>query len=622
MYYKKIQLNSFLTNIPNIKPMQLDVEQWVIKPKEAGAKFTSITATHETGCALYLGWTKSKQALVGDFMIACRKHNSRPGINLGIRWITYLGIQDFKAIGTKSLISMLMTLFKNKSTLFMLLMACTQLGWAQQQDQPNIVVFFVDDLGWQDTSEPFYKEKTSINKRFHTPHIEALARDAVKFTDAYATPVCTPSRVSFLTGLNAAHHKVTNWTNPKANTPTDNSDELLTPPDWNINGLSPIANVPKTIHATPFPSILKDHGYHTIHIGKAHWGSAGTPGASPLNLGFMINVAGHAAGHPQNYYGEKNYGNISGKASYQAVPDLMEYHGTATFLTEALTQEALKAIKEPIKRKEPFFLHFSNYAVHVPIQPDPRFVQKYLEMGLDSTEAAYSSLVEGYDKSMGDIVQFLKNQGVYDQTIIVFISDNGGLSLQPMRTGSNHTQNLPLKAGKGSLYEGGIRVPLLIKSIGQHQPKVNHTPVIIEDLFPTILDLAKIKQYDLIQQKLDGQSLVGLLSDRHENEHWENRSLIWNIPNKWTVPDGPGINFFSAIRQGDYKLLYDMKNGKLELYNLRDDIGEKNNLASKMKRKTKDLSTLLSEQLKIWNAQLPTYKSNNAPVLYPDQIKL
>lgn len=101
MYYKKIQLNSFLTNIPNIKPMQLDVEQWVIKPKEAGAKFTSITATHETGCALYLGWTKSKQALVGDFMIACRKHNSRPGVNLGIRLITYLGIQDFKAIGTK-----------------------------------------------------------------------------------------------------------------------------------------------------------------------------------------------------------------------------------------------------------------------------------------------------------------------------------------------------------------------------------------------------------------------------------------------------------------------------------------------------------------------------------------
>lgn len=111
--------------------MQLDVEQWVIKPKEAGAKFTSIIATHETRFALYLGWAKSKQALVGDFMIACRKHNSRPGVNLGIRWITYLGIQDFKAIGTKSLISMLMTLFKNKSTLFMLLMACTQLGWAQ-----------------------------------------------------------------------------------------------------------------------------------------------------------------------------------------------------------------------------------------------------------------------------------------------------------------------------------------------------------------------------------------------------------------------------------------------------------------------------------------------------------
>ncbi|MCS3556241.1 MULTISPECIES: sulfatase [unclassified Sphingobacterium] len=516
-----------------------------------------------------------------------------------------------------------MTLFKNKSAfLAVLLITCIQMGQAQQQEKPNIVVFFVDDLGWQDTSEPFYKEKTPINKLFHTPHIEALAQDAVKFTDAYATPVCTPSRVSFLTGLNAAHHKVTNWTNPKANTATDNPDELLTPPDWNINGLSPIPDVPKTIYATPFPSILKEHGYYTIHIGKAHWGAAGTPGSSPLNLGFMVNVAGHAAGHPQNYYGEKNYGNIAGKASYQAVPDLMEYHGTSTFLTEALTQEALKAIKEPIRRKEPFFLHFSNYAVHVPIQPDPRFVQKYLEMGLDSTEAAYSSLVEGYDKSIGDIVKFLKDQGVYDNTVIVFISDNGGLSLQPMRTGPSHTQNLPLKAGKGSLYEGGIRVPLLIKNVGQHERKINHNPVIIEDLFPTILDLAKIDKYQVIQRKLDGQSLVELLTGADENDNWKNRSLIWNIPNKWTVPDGPAINFFSAIRQGDYKLLYDMKNGKVELYDLSKDIGEKNNLAEKMKSKTKALSTLLSEQLKRWNAQLPTYKSNGSQVPYPDQIKL
>ncbi|PUV22624.1 sulfatase [Sphingobacterium athyrii] len=521
--------------------------------------------------------------------------------------------------------------FKNNSNLILLLLfssvglRCLAQSANQSQDlntneRPNIVVFFVDDLGWQDMSEPFYSTKTAINEKFHTPHIESLAKDAVKFTNAYATPVCTPSRVSFLTGLNAAHHRVTNWTHPKANTATDSNDEILNPPDWNINGLSPVPNIPHTIYATPFPSILKSNGYYTIHIGKAHWGSAGTPGASPLNLGFMVNVAGHSAGHPQNYYGEQNYGNLPSKTSYQAVPDLMEYHGSSTFLTEALTQEALKALEEPIRRKEPFFLHFSNYAVHVPIQPDPRFVQRYLDRGLDSTEAAYASLVEGYDKSMGDIVQFLKDKGIYDNTVIIFLSDNGGLSLSPQRSGEAHTQNLPLKAGKGSLYEGGIRIPLLIKQASRHEPSSNPTPVMVEDLFPTILHMAKIKDYQLVQREPDGKDLTSLLAGKND-DRWNNRPLIWNIPNKWTVPDGPGINFFSALRQGDYKLLYNMKQGKLELYNLKEDIGERNNLAPRMKEKTKALSKLLSDQLRIWKAQLPTYKATGQQVPYPDQLK-
>ena len=262
----------------------------------------------------------------------------------------------------------MLTLKSNKALLLSVLLSGLNLGGyaqsadqkqlSQQSDRPNIVVFFVDDLGWQDMSEPFYKVKTPINEKFHTPYLETLAKDAIKFTNAYATPVCTPSRVSFLTGLNAAHHRVTNWTHPKADTPTDSKDELLNPPDWNINGLSPVPHIPHTIYATPFPSILKDNGYYTIHVGKAHWGSAGTPGASPLNLGFMVNIAGHSAGHPQNYYGEQNYGNLPSKAGYQAVPDLMEYHGTSTFLTEALTREALKALEEPIRRKEPFSLIF------------------------------------------------------------------------------------------------------------------------------------------------------------------------------------------------------------------------------------------------------------------------
>lgn len=487
-----------------------------------------------------------------------------------------------------------------------------------QQSKPNFVVFFVDDLGWQDMSEPFYKEKTPINRQFHTPYLEVLAKDAVKFTNAYATPVCTPSRVSFLTGLNAARHRVTNWTHPTADKPTDNPDDQLQPPNWNINGMSPLAGTAHTVHATPFPALLRDNGYYTIHIGKAHWGSAGTPAASPLNLGFMINIAGHSAGHPQSYYGEQNFGNMPGKASYQAVPDLMEYHGTSTFLTEALTREAIKTLKEPIKRNEPFFLNFSNYAVHVPIQPDPRFVQKYLDNGLEASEAAYASLIEGYDKSIGDIVQFLKDEGVYENTVIVFVSDNGGLSLQ--RSGPNHTQNLPLKAGKGSIYEGGIRVPLLIKKANAHAGRVDDTPVIMEDLFPTILDLANVKNYDLVQKTIDGKSLTSLL-DGKSDKSWASRPLIWNIPNKWTVPDGPGINFFSAVRQGDYKLIYDMKKAKLELYNLKDDIGEQHDLSSTMRNKVKELAQVLSDQLRKYEAQLPSYKINGLTIPYPDHLK-
>lgn len=509
----------------------------------------------------------------------------------------------------------------------LILSCCTVLGClflggsaqAQQAKQPNIVVFFVDDLGWQDISEPFYKEVTPINRKFHTPHLEALAKEATKFTNAYATPVCTPSRVSMLTGLNAAHHKVTNWTHPTANKPTDNPDDMLTPPDWNINGMSPDPNVPHTVYATPFPQILKDNGYYTIHIGKAHWGSAGTPGASPLNLGFMVNIAGHSAGHPQSYYGEENYGNMPGKASHQAVPDLMEYHGRDTFLTEALTLEAIKTLKEPIKRKEPFFLNFSNYAVHVPIMPDPRFVQKYLDKGLDPVEAGYASLVEGFDKSIGDIVQFLKDNGQYENTVIIFLSDNGGLSRNPQRSGPDHTQNLPLRAGKGSVYEGGIRVPLLIKNANNHMARSTESPVIVEDLFPTILELAGIQDYPLVQKKIDGQSLVSLIDGKQDNS-WNSRNLVWNIPNKWIVQDGPGINFFSAIRQGDYKLVYDMKNQKLELYNLRDDIGETKDIAKQHKKKVKVLSNLLTERFKAWDAQLPTYKATGKKVPYPNEL--
>ena len=164
-----------------------------------------------------------------------------------------------------------------------------------EEVKPNIIVFLVDDMGWQDTSVPFWDKKTPFNNRYRTPNMERLASLGMKFTQAYATPVCSPTRISLMTGMNAARHRVTNWTLKKNSSP-DAKDDSLQFPQWNVNGMSPVAGVENTIYATPLPKLLKEEGYHTIHVGKAHFGAIDTPGENPKNLGFDVNIAGHAAG--------------------------------------------------------------------------------------------------------------------------------------------------------------------------------------------------------------------------------------------------------------------------------------------------------------------------------------
>ncbi|MGB7070766.1 MAG: sulfatase-like hydrolase/transferase [Pyrinomonadaceae bacterium] len=417
----------------------------------------------------------------------------------------------------------------NRIILILVLSVCALSANAQKQ-RPNIIVFLVDDLGWQDSSVPFWTKITELNRRYRTPNMKRLAKQGMKFPNAYSTPVCTPTRVSMLTGMNAAHHGVTNWTSPVKDRNTDDADEQMLPANWNYNGLSPVPGIDKTIHATPFPQLLKDSGYFTIHVGKAHWAPMGTPAASPYNLGFMVNIACHAAGHPQSYYASDNYGNIPGKASVQAVPDLEEYFGGDTFLTEALTLEALKSLEAPIKNKQPFFLNLAQYAVHTPIQSDNRYLIKYLDAGLDTNEAKYATLVEGMDKSLGDIMDFIKKKGVERNTAIIFMSDNGGLSLTPPRGGEQHTHNLPLKAGKGSVYEGGIREPMIVKWPEVVKPStVAKQYVIIEDFFPTILEMAAVKNYKTVQP-IDGKSLLPVLRNPSHND--PTRTLVWHYPNK------------------------------------------------------------------------------------------
>lgn len=475
------------------------------------------------------------------------------------------------------------------------------------QEKPNIILFLVDDMGWQDTAVPFWTQLTELNKRYRTPNMERLAREGMKFTNAYATPVCTPSRVSLMTGMNVARHHVSNWTSPQKDKRSDHPDSLLQPVEWNMNGVSPVSGVPHTAYATLLPELLRKAGYYTIHCGKAHFASAGTPASDPLSTGFSVNIGGHAAGHPGSYLPEKRYGNQGPNAARYGVPGLEKYYGKGLFLTEALTQEALKALETPVRQRQPFFLYMAHYAVHVPLEADKRYYQHYLDAGLDSSEAKYAALLEGMDKSLGDLLDFLDRRGLTRNTVVLFMSDNGGLSLAPPRAGRPHTQNTPLRAGKGAVYEGGIREPMLARWPGVVKPgAVSDQYLIIEDFFPTLLDIAGVKNYHTVQQ-VDGRSFVPLLKDA--SLHDSSRTLVWHYPHRWIPGGSPDLSWAGAIRQGSWKLVWHYNTQRTELYDLSQDIKEENDLSARYPGKVKALQTLFRDYLKVRQAPLPFRKT-------------
>lgn len=482
---------------------------------------------------------------------------------------------------------------------------------------PNIVLFLVDDMGWQDTSVPFWSSRTAFNERYHTPNMERLAQEGMKFTQAYATPVCSPTRISLMTGMNAARHRVTNWTLQKDSLKKMERDHpTLEFPFWNVNGMSPVGGDSLAVHAMPLPQALHDAGYFTIHAGKAHFGAMGTPGENPLNLGFDVNIAGHAAGAPQSYLGMENFGNGKEGKENWAVPGLDKYHGTPIFLTEAITQEALKAVDSAQASQQPFFLYMAHYAVHTPIMEDERFYKKYLERGLDSIEARYASMVEGMDKSLGDIMDYLERTKSEDDTVILFMSDNGGLSAHA-RGGEPHVHNAPLSSGKGSMREGGIREPMLVKWPGQiGEGSVSDYQLIIEDFYPSILELAGIDSLKTIQ-KVDGESFVPIL--KGEKEYNGIRPLFWHYPNEWG-PSGPGIGAASAVRKGDYKLIYYHDGQRMELFNIREDIGETENLVENHPEITREMAAVLSDYLLDVKAQMPRDKRSGERIPYPIEV--
>ncbi|MBQ0080090.1 MAG: sulfatase-like hydrolase/transferase [Alistipes sp.] len=516
--------------------------------------------------------------------------------------------------------------------------------------KPNIVFFLVDDYGWADSSVAYGEEVYKTNLRHDTPFQKLLSEQGAIMTNAYACPVSTPTRASLMTGMNASHMWVTNFTSPVRDLPSDgkyfvepNAREVENPkfdrPLWNYNGISPVDGVENTCYATPLAQLLKDNGYFTICVGKGHWATPGTPGASPYNFGFVVNVSGNIAGRPGSYLSEDNYGNTAEKWTSHAVQNMTEYYGSGIHLTEALTREALKTLDYPISHNEPFYLYMSHHAVHTPIQGDDRFLQKYLERGMDEGQAKYASLVEGVDKSLGDIMHYLEQKGVAQNTIIIFMGDNGGNSITKQKGGEAHTQNKPLREGKGSCYEGGIRVPLLIKWPNQIQANTRlNTPVVCEDIFPTILSMAGIRSYKTVQA-IDGEDLTKLLIDgsKYVSEQKfstqkeatkfvipqsisgldPKRAIISNYPHRWKPSWNEDIDYMSSIRKGDWKLVYRMLSGTLELYNISEDIEEKNDVASQHEDIVRELALFLSEKFKEWKTPMPRLHSTLEEIPLP-----
>ncbi len=526
-------------------------------------------------------------------------------------------------------------------------------------ERPNIVFFLVDDYGWLDSSVAYGEEVYPNNLRIHTPNMQRLSEMGVILTNAYACPLSTPTRTSLMTGMHAAHERITMFTAPEKDIPTDftggtrgfntaneEAGDIFARPEWNWNGISPVPGVAATQYATPMVQLLKDAGYFTVHVGKAHWASMGTPGASPYNMGFVVNVSGNMTGMPDSYYGEENYGNTPDKWNFSAVHDLTEYYGTDVHLTEALTREALKTLEYPISNKQPFYLYLSHYGVHTPIQADPRYWQKYLDAGLDERTAKYASMVEGVDESLGRLLDFLEQRGIADNTIVIFYSDNGGHSVNTSKGGEAHAFNAPLREGKGSVYEGGVRVPMMCYWPRETAAGVRvNTPVMPEDLFPTILEMAGVRNPQVVQ-KIDGESLVKLLTagsrmaaeakSRGEIADQQaanafvipasvsgidpRRAAIFHMPHQWRIEDQEDVDFLSAVRKGDWKLVYRMHTGTLELYHLKTDIGERNDLSAEHPDVVRELAGVLGDKLREWDAAMPVVRATGQPVPMPDEV--
>lgn len=428
----------------------------------------------------------------------------------------------------------------------------------------NFVFFLVDDLGWDDVA-------CFGSRYYETPNIDRLARQGMRFTNAYAAcPVCSPTRASILTGKYPARLHLTDWI-PGHRAPY----AKLRPPQWTQH--LPLDEV-------TLAEAFRDAGRHSLFLGKWHLGG---PQYFPDNQGFEVNLGGCSWGQPKRGY-----------FSPYHIPTL-DNGSKGEYLTDRLTDESLRLLKE--NRTRPFVLYLAHYAVHAPIQAKKEITARYRKkkpVG-GQKNPTYAAMIDSVDQSMGKLLNKLDELGIADHTAVIFMSDNGGLI--PV------TSNAPLRDGKGTPYEGGIREPMIIKWPGVTRPgSVCDVPVISNDFYPTMLEMAGLPLRP--KQHCDGVSLVPLLKG---GKALPRQDLYWHYPHYHRSPP------FGAVRRGSWKLIEFYEDDRCELYNLAEDVGEQHNVADARPEKVRELRTALHQWRRAVDAQMPVPNPDYDPKKQP-----
>jgi arylsulfatase A len=434
---------------------------------------------------------------------------------------------------------------------------------AQRHPPLNFIFVLIDDMGWRDVS---YNGSES----FETPNIDKLASQGMRFTNAYAAcPVCSPTRASIMTGKYPARLGITNFLPGTHRLP---HSKLI----------APVSKQQLPLEEVTIAEALKTAGYRSAAIGKWHLGG---PDYYPEKQGFDVNIGGTQAGSPKSYFFP------------QWTPNPPITADPGAYLPDRLTDGALDFIKE--NRSRPFFIYLAHYSVHIPLEAKEEMIQRYrqrIKPGALQNNATYAAMVASVDESVGRVMKALDDLKIADHTAIIFMSDNGGLASAEYK-GQTPTSNKPLKAGKGFLYEGGIREPMIVKWPGATKPgSESNVPVISTDFYPTLAEMAGIKNDP--GNPADGVSIVPLLKQTGIPRR---DAIFWHYPHYSNQGGRPG----AAMRHGDFKIIEWYEDGEVELYNLRDDIGEARNLAVKMPQKAHELKGRLDAWLKELNPEMP-----------------